>query len=261
MPLLRSLQDDFRRAVLAGEYKPLLALIAEDGIAAQERLGVYVNNIFASLTEVLGDTFPAVCRLVDARFFAFAAHEFICRHPPARAVLGEYGARFPDFLAAFPPCGGLVYLADVARLEWKMSVASRAVEMPPISPDTIAAIAPGDTPRLRLRLDPACGYLASPWPVDRIWRASRREPEGEGVIDLAAGGVRLEVRRRGEDVVLRALDAGTYAFRAALAEAATLESATALALAADAGFDVVRGFADLFREGTVVAASLAGTVA
>ena len=259
MPIraLREVQAAFRRAVLDDDPAALAALVAEDGVAAEERIAIYRNNVQVSLTAALRDTFPAVCRLVDERFFAYAAHEFIRLRPPDRAALSAYGAGFADFLAAFPACRHLAYLGDVARLEWLMSSAMNAPDVEPLAPAALAGLAPDDTPRLTLGLHPSVGFLASPWPVDRIWRANRNDEAGDEAIDLGSGGVRLEVSRCGEDVVLRPLDAATFAFRRSLAAGSTLHVATEEALEAAAAFDVTTAFADLFRCGTVVGFALA----
>jgi hypothetical protein len=259
MPMLalREMQAAFRRALLEGDDGALAALIAADGVAASERLAVYRNNVQISLTDVLRDTFPVVCRLVDERFFAYAAHAFLSRHPPPRACLAEYGAGFADFLAAFPPCRELVYLPDVARLEWLMNRAAHSADAEPLAPASLASVAADDAPRLVFHLDPSLGFLASPWPVDRIWRLNRPGARDDETIDLASGGAQLEVGRRGPDVVLRALDAATFAFRQAIAGGATLDAATAAAFAAHAQFDLGAAVADLFRDGVVVAFTLA----
>src|SRR5258708_29345053 len=96
MPMLAlgEVQAAFRRALLDGDDGALAALVAADGIAATERLAVYRNNVQISLTDALRDTFPAVCRLVDERFFAYAAHAFLTGPPPPRPVLAAYGPRF-----------------------------------------------------------------------------------------------------------------------------------------------------------------------
>ncbi len=255
MPALRELQEDFRRALLEGAADAVAALIETGDLSAEERLDVHRNNLFASLTAALRDTFPAVCRLVDERFFAYAAHEFIRLRPPARAVLADYGADFPAFLADFPPCRELAWLADVARLEWLMAHAARAAEAEPLGAAALAGVAPEDTPRLGLWLHPALGYLASPFPVDRIWRANR--PEGDAAaVDLDAGGVRLELGRRGGEVVMRPLGQASFAFRQALAQGAALEAAAARALIVEPAFDLARALGDLFRDGAVVAAEV-----
>jgi len=41
-------------------------------------------------------TFPVVCRLVDRRFFGFAADRYIHDHLPAGPCLFEYGGTFID---------------------------------------------------------------------------------------------------------------------------------------------------------------------
>lgn len=245
MPPLAELQRDFRRALLEEDAAALSALI-EGGPA---RLAVHRNNLFASLGDVLRDTYPALCRLVDARFFAYAAHEFIRCHPPERPVLAEYGARFADFIAGFPPCREFPYLADVARLEWLMHSAAIAEDARPLAIAALAGVAPEAAPLLRFALHASLGLIASPWPIDALWRANRRG--GEGEVDLAEGGVRLQVSRSGEDVVMRPLDASCFAFRRALAGSATLEAAAEAALAISADFDLPRALGDLFAEGAV----------
>jgi hypothetical protein len=257
MPALREVQMAFRRALLDDDGGALAALVADDGVAPADRLAVHRNNLRISLTDALRDTFPVVCRLVDERFFAYAAHAFLTAHPPARACLAEYGAGFADFLADFPPCRELLYLPDVARLEWLMHAAAHAAAGEPLAPSSLAEVAAADAPRLLFRLDPSLGFLASPWPVDRIWHANRPDLQSEEVVDLTGGGVYLEISRRGPDVVSRTTDAATFAFRQAIAGGAALEVATVAAFAADALFDLGAAVAELFRHGSVVAFTLA----
>lgn len=254
MPTLADIQAAFRRALLDEAEEGALAALVEDGPA---RIAVHRNTIFASLSDVLRDTFPAVCRLVDERFFAYAAHEFIRRHPPRRAVLAEYGDGFAEFLAEFPPCRELAYLADVARLEWLMRRAATAADAAPLAAGSLAGLAPDETPRLRLGLHPSLGFLASPWPVDRIWRANRRGEIAEPAISLAEGGVLIEVSRRDGEVLMRLLDDALFAFRRRLSKGGTLEQAASAALVADPCFDLAAALSALFAEGAVHELTLA----
>ena len=150
------------------------------------------------------------------------------RHPPTGPCLFEYGATFPAFLEAFPPCAGHPYLADVARLEWAMNVASHADDAAPIAPAALESVRPEDVGRLVLRLDPSASWLRSPWPIDRIWRANQPDADPAGTVDLAAGGVTLEVRRRDDvrhDETARGR--GVRRSEPALGAGATLEMAAA----------------------------------
>jgi len=251
MPTLRELQADFVAALLHGE-RAAEAWI--DGVETATRLDVHRNTVLLSLSDVLAAAFPVVRRLVDARFFAYAANAFVRAHPPRRPSLAEYGAEFPAFLADFGPCRALVYLPDVARLEWTMACVARAVERPALAPQALAGVA--DAEHLTFAFQPTIAFLASRFPIDAIWRANQPDTPDESV-DLAAGPVRLEIRKRENGVGLRRLDAATFAFGATLAGWRTLGEAVEAALDADATFDLTRALADLFRDGAVVALDLA----
>jgi hypothetical protein len=116
-----------------------------------------------------------VQRLVGAGFFAYAADRYLRAHPPAGPCLAEYGATFPPFLRAFEPAWSLTCLPDVARLEWAMAVALQADDAAPLDPAAPAAVPPEETAAMTLRFDPSVTYLASRWPVDRIWQANQPE--------------------------------------------------------------------------------------
>ncbi|HYB10833.1 MAG TPA: DNA-binding domain-containing protein [Alphaproteobacteria bacterium] len=259
MSTLGKVQRNFRDAILNDAEDGIAGLILDDGLTPAERLAVYRNNVMASLTAALKETFPVICRLVDERFFDYAAHEFIRSRPPQQPCLTTYGADFPAFLGKFPPCVELVYLADTARLEWLMHEAATAAEAAPLAPSALGAFAPEDTGRLVFHLHPSIRHLASPWPIDRIWRENQADAEGEGSIDIGAGGVRLELRRRGMDVVYRRLAPASFAFRRALARGETLERAFELASGEDGTppFDLAAALAELFRDEAVVGLAIA----
>jgi hypothetical protein len=72
--------------------------------------------------------------------------------------------------------------------------------------------------------------------VDAVWRAN--QGEGDGVVDLDGGGVRLCVWRLGDEVVIRVLTPAVLAFRRALAAGARLAEALEAALAVEPGADL-----------------------
>jgi hypothetical protein len=253
VPSLRELERDVRRALLGGDDAPARAAIRDDGLDARARLAIYRHHVVTTLTAALQATFPVVCRLVDERFFAYAADRYIQAEPPSGPCLFEYGAGFADFLAAFPPCRSLPYLADVARLEWAMERALHAPDATPLPIQAIKGAAPELAASLTFTLDPSVSLLLSPYPIDRIWRANQPDVPEPAVVDLAAGGARLEIRRRGDEVGFRALDPAVFAFRRVLASGADLTAATGAALAADPAFDLGRALAALFDDGLPIA--------
>ena len=194
-----------------------------DGLQPEARLRVYRNHVVISLREALRATFPVVCRLVGEDFFAGLTRAFIAAHPPQSPCLFEYGAALGDFIAGFAPASSLPYLADVARLEWAMNAAYHARIEPPIDAALLASVDPDALARSTLLLQPSLHLVTSSYPVDAIWRANQADRDGAGV-DLAAGGCRLLVWRRGDDAVFQTLDAAAATFIGAALAGQTLAS-------------------------------------
>ncbi len=234
-------------SAISGRHEPqLLAMIEPDGLQPEARLRIYCNHATVTLTEALKTTFPVVCRLVDERFFAYAAHEYISNNLPSQPCLAEYGESFPDFLESFPACSNLVYLADVARLEWAITQSLHAQEPRPLDRSALAS------PDLVLRLHPAAQLVASQWPIDRIWQANQPDGDSDAVIDLDAGGVRLQVYRRRDRVVVRGVDESTYVFLDVLARGARLIDAVEAARRVYPMFDAAGSSNFLFEEGLII---------
>src|ERR1700683_4968067 len=128
MPALLELQRSLREQLFGDPTRADAsggeALLAGDDGAL--RLAIYRNTAFATLVNALRLSFPAVQRLVGADFFEAAAQQFIRASLPTSAYLNDYGADFPGFLSHFAPAAGLVYLGDVARLEWAVNRALHA---------------------------------------------------------------------------------------------------------------------------------------
>jgi hypothetical protein len=248
--MLLELQMRLRRAVLSGDTAEVVAAIQGGGLDPAARVGIYRHHAFAKLGDALQGTFPVVCRLVDKRFFAYAAHEYLREHPHSRCLV-EYGADFADFLAGFEPCQDLPYLADVARFEWALNIAATVREATPLQVQTLAAIPAGEAAYVALRLQPSLSYFASPWPIDAIWQANKEDEVPP--IDLTSGGTSLEIRRAGEAVVWRRLDPGTFAFRTALADGLVLAAAMAAATLRDPAFDLTGALRHLFGGGLAIA--------
>jgi hypothetical protein len=248
---LLELQMQLRRAVLGADTAEIVAAIRGDGLDPAARVGIYRNHAFVTLCASLQGTFPVVCRLVDKRFFAYAAHEYLREHPPHSRCLIEYGADFPDFLADFEPCKALPYLADVARFEWALNIAARVREAAPLQPQALAAVTADEAACVVLRLQPSLSYFTSPWPIDAIWQANQESEVP--LVDLPSAGARLEVRRVGDSVGWLRLDPATFAFRTALADGLVLAAAMAAATLQDPAFDLAAAVQNIFAEGLAVA--------
>src|SRR6266436_6402651 len=70
---LREVEAAFSRALLGGDERLAPAEVLGDDLAPGARLQIYRHHVFTTLTAGLRATYPVVCRLVDERFFGYAA--------------------------------------------------------------------------------------------------------------------------------------------------------------------------------------------
>lgn len=222
--LLRVLWRDADSGVLQGHARAPGSHALRDGVAA------YRGNAAAVAERALAGAFPTVAELVGEESFAALARDFWSQQPPQRGDLGEWGAALPDFVAASPQLADEAYLADVARLEWRVHQATRAADGPAAVPP-LDALAATDPARLRLALAPGCALLASRWPVVAIWLAHRRPPDdAERFADVRAAfeahrGEHAFVWRDGLAVRVAALADADARFVGALLASAPLAAA------------------------------------
>lgn len=215
------------------------------------RFSVHRNNVVAGLVAALGETFPAVRRLVGEAFFAAAAAAFVRAHPPRSPVLLRWGGAFADWLAAFPPAAGLPWLPDVARLEWARCEAFHAADAAPIDAKALAALGPDALASARLVALPSLRLVASRFAVASLW-ADVTGPRC-GLADLARPETALVVRPDWT-VESSALPAPAAAFLAMVVERRTLGEIAAAGVGGGAPtFDLGEQLAAAFAAGLVAA--------
>jgi hypothetical protein len=239
MRSLPELQRHFADALLGVDGAPGATLLA--GTTGAERLDIYRRTIASNYRNALGATYPVVCRLVGAAFFHAAVDACVAAHPSRSGDLNVYGGALGDFLAGYPPASELPYLSDVARLEWAIDEANRAAE-PHADPELVLRALAGyqgdRLPSLRLRMDPSCRLIASPYPLLRIWQVNQPGHDGEMRVDFDAGVDRLRIRREPDGVALDRIAAGQFAWLSAVSTGANLAAAIGEAQDADAAFDL-----------------------
>ena len=224
-PTLRELQDMVFHSLVERDDAPAAAQIVDGGLPPDARLNVYRNTFIGTLTKALQLSYPAVYRLVGAAFFESAARVFIEAAPPQSACLDLYGAEFTQFLAGFPPAQTLAYLPDVAHLEWAVTTALHAPDVPALELSRITALDPELHARVVLIPHPAVGLLRADHPADAIWRAVLAQDDAAlKCIELNAGPVRLLVDRR-DTVEVQRVDGPAWTFMHALCAGCTLQAA------------------------------------
>jgi Putative DNA-binding domain len=239
MPALREIQIGFAAALTNREAAARFASgVRAEGLAAERRLQVYRNNLFAGLSEVLAAVYPVTRRLVGEAYFDQAARAYIVNYPSSSGDVHRYGGHFATHLGRYPGSETLGYLPDVARLEWGYHRAFHAAQHPVLDAGGLRAVQPPDYPRLRLMLQPSARLLDSGYPVLRIWQVNQPDWTGDATVNLAEGRARLLILRQGVEVAFIPLGAGEHLWLQGLAHGLTLLEAQQRAAAREPDFDL-----------------------
>lgn len=165
----------------------------------------------------------------------------------------EYGAALPDFLRTFASVRHLVYLPDVALLEWSRHAVAHVADAVPTDLAGLAAMAPDEMERLHFSFHPSLALLPSDFPIVSIWRTNIEDAEPQPIsASLPAEGA-LIVRPH-LSVLVHAVTRPAARFIAHLQAGGVLGGAAALS---DAEFDLTSALTLLFRAGAIAGYRLA----
>jgi hypothetical protein len=232
-----ALQRAFAAALTAPKDAIDTGIFRGDSDLARRRLRLYRGNVQANAHKALANAYPVCRQITGDAFFEGLANVYAARVPSRSGDLNEYGDRFADFLAGFPPAAEIEYLADVARLEWLVHRAHYAADASDFDVASLAAIPHERFGELSLTLYQGCALIASRWPLARLWQIHQPDYEGAFDADLSLAE-RVLVFRPHYRVRVRALDAGAFAFLSGAASGELLGSAVAAACAADPAFSL-----------------------
>jgi uncharacterized protein len=238
MPSLSELQGRFAAALAGpGIAAGIADLFSGPGGRVAAGLAIYRGNFQGNCATALAGAYPIVRKIVGQEFFEELARAHVRTAPSKNADLNLYGDGFPAFLAEFPPVADLLYLPDVARMEWKAHQACFATDSVPFDSSSLARVRSEAYGELRLRLAPHCSLFDSPWPLERLWAVHQDDYDGPFDIDLDGMPDRVLVYRAGWRPRVESLEAGDYRFLEAALRGETLGAALEAALAADSQFN------------------------
>ncbi len=167
MLALDDVQTAFVTSVLGGATAPPLAGIITPSSA---RLDLYRNTVQGTLQKALAATYPTVLYLVGEDFFAGLTQAYITAQPPTSAYLNLYGEGLAGFVKNFPAAASVIYLPDVARLEWAVALASNAPDAEALDGASFAALGPAAQEALRVMPHPTLQRVTLEYPAETLWQ-------------------------------------------------------------------------------------------
>ncbi|MFW2372301.1 MAG: putative DNA-binding domain-containing protein [Gammaproteobacteria bacterium] len=187
-------------------------------LSPQQQIAICRDSVFGSLSLALSQIYPVCRKLVGDEFFDFMATQYIKKHYSVSPDLADFGKQLAIFIEAFKPLSELVYLADVARLEWAWHKAFHAVDYGLLDIYQLAQVPETDQPSLLFMLPPGSELISSIYPIDVIWLANQGQNKHDQVISLDQGGVKLLVWRKQYDMRIDTLHEDEWLFLNAIKE-------------------------------------------
>lgn len=248
-------ESGFIAALFDPETTPPECLRACPPIDTEQRFAVYRNNVASSLVAALADSFPVTQELVGVRFFQNMALAFVRRSPPSSPLLIRYGSEFPAFIGNFPPARSVVYLSDVARIEWLRLQAFHAADVEPVEASAFSSLlaVPESLDWLCFVLHPSLGILVSSFAAPSIW-AAHQGSEAVRLWNIDCNKTEAAmVVRTGMQVQTISVSLAGAIFVDRLRTGHTLSESVSCAIDADPSFDLAEHLAMLIRQQAITA--------
>jgi|TARA_B110000238_G_C16061864_1_gene410875 hypothetical protein len=240
---LAELQRNFISDCLSGKLRQNHTLLTKNidsrVISAQGLMGIYQNNAIANITHSLILTYPVIEKLVGDEFFSAMCREYIFLTWPQSGNMDDYGVEFPEFLAEFEHAKHLLYLKDIARLEWAFHQSSLAEDATITDWSTLAQAS--DILQIKFLVTPSLSLISSTFPIDRIWHLNQENTSPDTVVDFTDeqdNNTFIVLFRQQLKTVILPITSGEFALLYAFKTGESFEKAIVVASAKQADFSV-----------------------
>lgn len=168
---LATFQDEFQRAVVAGDDSVLAELVDTSKENRRTLLGVYRNAYVSRLIDFLETDFEKLHALLGDEQFTKLARSYIETNPSKTPNARWFGDKFPDFLSNSIEYADAILFSELATLERALVDVFDAEDVAPLSLEQLGAIALDAWPNLTFSPHPAIRRIDLSTNVDDIWQA------------------------------------------------------------------------------------------
>ena len=177
MTSLQTLQDAFQNYLLTGHNTLEQSIVATDKVPVTTRLAIYKEAYECRLLEALANNYPCLKTYLGAEFKK-TGMSYIKTHPSTFRSIRWFGEDLSLFLKQSKN-NQASCLAELAELEWNMSLAFDAANKDVFRMEQMAAIAPEAWGDMVMVAQPSLQRMDFYWNVVSIWQqlVSNETPE------------------------------------------------------------------------------------
>ena len=241
----------FAHAIVRSHELPPDMLTVCPNYPVAAALDIYRNNYRGNLHDTLAGAYPVIEQLVGKDFFRLLTRKFIEQHPSRSGNLHRYGEQMAALVAAFEPARELVYLPDVAALEWACHCAYFAADAATLDINRLSQIAPDHYPNLTLFTHTTCHLVRSKYPIAAIWHAHQPGAASDFHIDLDGGACFALVTRNDDTVRVSELTEAEADWLLSIQAGNSLGAATSATLDSYPDFDLRAALLNLASRGVL----------
>jgi len=172
---LAQLQRDFSAYVLRDEAGIGKLIVGDQTVSLEQRVNVYRDGYRLRLIEVLTGDFPGLLHLLGSDDFDTLCRDYIDAHPSTHFNIRWFGGGLPAFLLSSSQWSKRPAVAEMAALEWTLTLAFDAVDESIATMADAAALTPEQWPGMKLRMAAAIQRRQFVDNVGAIRRAIDRE--------------------------------------------------------------------------------------
>jgi hypothetical protein len=172
---LARLQEKFAKNIYDQDNLEICANVNSSKIDINDRLDIYRGNVLGSFEDALSMTYPITHKIVGDDCFENFISKYNHSYRSNSGNLEDYGDKFPKLIKDLEKDHKLLYLSDVAKLEWFYNLAYFCKDAQVIDIKKLQSLSEEDFMTLSFELHPTCHIIASKYKIYSIWDENRQE--------------------------------------------------------------------------------------
>ena len=248
---LCELQSQFSAEILCEENTSVQTLIEQRGFQSTQRVNIYRNNIFSTLTETLSNIFPVTCAMVGEEFFKSMARIYIRSHTPDSGNLHDFGEHLPSFIESMPELSNYPYLSALAEIDWSCHLAFHSASATALDISSLGDFSPENYEDLQFEIHPALHTIKSNFPIFDIWNFATSNGHADTIPDINSKGQQVLIYRPESSVKVVNIEDGLFQMINFLRSHKTLGATFTSILDLNPEYNLKEGLNRLFSFGAV----------
>jgi hypothetical protein len=217
MSALAGLQSQFQEFLEGGASRVRERVKDGPRLDRDALLNVYRDAYVLRLHECLTVDFKAVLAMVGEAEFMTLARDYVAAHPSTHPNVRWFGKKFPAFVGRHRLTKDRPAVAEMARFEWALGLATDAADDERLLAEDLAGLTGEQWAALTLTKCAPVQRLSLEWQVPQAWLEHNDAKAGELTAEAAGQPVDWLVWREDLDSAFRSLEEDeAWAFDAAM---------------------------------------------